>query len=80
MPRTPSPDKALPKKWNLYVNEADKAEYLLALVKNGKASCQSAAVRAFMWLYVHDPEIQEKINKIVDSFLVYKDHGDVSQM
>lgn len=80
MPRKVDATSGLTKKWNLYVNEIEKHEYLLALTKCGKSRCQSAAVRAFMYLYVNDPEIREKVNKIVDDFLVYKDNGESSKL
>lgn len=68
------------KKWNMYVNEIDKMEYLMALTKAGKSRCQSAAVRAFMYLYVNDKVVQDKVNAIVDNYIVYKENGDSSQL
>lgn len=78
MPRKIDPHSALTKKWNMFVNEAEKAEYLLALTKAGKSRAQSAAVRAFMYLYATDEEVRNKINAIVDDYMVYKDNGDAS--
>lgn len=78
MPRKPSKTEALDKKWNLYVNEIDKADYLIALAKSGKSRCQSAGVRAFMYLYANDEEVRNKVNAIIDDYLVYKDNGSPS--
>lgn len=80
MPRRVDINSGLTKKWNLYVNEIEKNEYLLALVKCGKSRCQSAAVRAFMHLYVNDPIVRDKVNAIVDDFLVYKENGESSKL
>lgn len=80
MPRKPGIDQAKCNKWNMYVNPIEKAEYLIALTKAGKARCQSAGVRAFMYLYAQDETIRNKVNEIIDDFLVYKDNGDMSQM
>ena len=71
---------ALSKRWNFYVNEIDKLEYLKALVISGKARCQSAGIRAFMYLYINDEEVRDKVNSIVDDFLVYKENGEPSQL
>ena len=68
------------KKWNMYVNEIEKAKYLLALTKAGKARGQSAAVRAFMFLYANDEVVREKVNAIVDRYLVYNDNGSESKL
>jgi hypothetical protein len=68
------------KKWNMYVNEIEKTEYLLALTKAGKARCQSAAVRAFMFLYATDEVVRNKINAIVDKYMVYNDNGSESKL
>jgi hypothetical protein len=68
------------KKWNMYVNEIEKMEYLMALTKAGKSRCQSAAVRAFMYLYANDEVVREKVNAIVDDYIVYKENGESSQM
>lgn len=78
MPRKTTVNDAHNKKWNMYVNEIDKTNYLLELTKCGKSRCQSAAVRAFMYLYVNDKEVRNKINLIVDDFLVYKEDGTTS--
>ena len=78
MPKKVDINSGLTKKWNLYINPIDKAEYLLALTKAGKSRCQSAAIRAFMHLYIVDKEVQDKINAIVDDFLVYKEDGTTS--
>ena len=66
------------KKWNLFVNEIEKSEYLITLAKSGKLRAQSAGVRAFMHLYVNDPEVRDKVNAIIDDFIVYKDNGEPS--
>lgn len=66
--------------WNFYVNKIDKMNYLLALTKNGKSRCQSAGIRALMHLYINDPEVQSKVNDIIDDFLVYKQDGTISKM
>lgn len=66
------------KKWNLFVNEIEKSEYLAALAKSGKFRAQSAGVRAFMYLYVNDQDVRNKVNAIIDNFIVYKDNGDPS--
>ena len=65
-------------KWNFYVNKIDKMNYLLALTKCGKTRCQSAGIRALMHLYINDPEVQKKVNDIVDDFIVYKQEGTTS--
>lgn len=66
------------KKWNLFVNEIEKTEYLCALAKSGKSRAQSAGVRAFMYLYVNDKDIRNKVNAIIDKFIVYKENGEPS--
>lgn len=78
MPRKTTVTTAKDKRWNFYVNEIDKAEFLIALTKSGKQKCQSAALRAFMYLYANDKSIREKVNSIVDDFLVYKENGAIS--
>lgn len=78
MPRKTTINDALNQKWNFYCNSIDKAAYQLELTKCGKSRCQSAAVRAFMYLYVNDKEVRDKINLIVDDFLVYKEDGSTS--
>lgn len=80
MPRKVEANEALKTKWNMYVNDIEKLEYLAALVKSGKSRCQSAGVRAFMYLYVHDEEVRNKVNTIIDDFIVYKDNGDASRL
>ena len=78
MPRKTTVTTAKDKRWNFYVNEIDKAEFLIALTKSGKQKCQSAALRAFMYLYANDERVREKVNSIVDDFLVYKENGTIS--
>ena len=78
MPRKTTVTTAKDKRWNFYVNEIDKAEFLIALTKSGKQKCQSAALRAFMYLYANDESVKEKVNSIVDDFLVYKENGTIS--
>ena len=80
MPIKTTRETAHDKKWNFYVNEIDKNEFLLQLVKCGKGRCQSAAIRAFMYLYIHDETVRNKINDIVDDFLVYKENGETSKL
>ena len=78
MPR--KPEKPLSLRWNLYVNEDDKLNYLLALAKCGKQQCQSAGVRAFMHLYAQDETVRNKVNDIIDNYIVYKDNGSISKL
>ena len=78
MPRKTTPLTAYDKKWNFYVNEGERIEYLMALAKVGKSRCQSAGLRAFMYLYCHDEEVRDKVNEIIDQFLVYKENGKTS--
>ena len=80
MPRKLNVNDKLCIKWNFYCNPIRKAEYLIALQKAGKHKCQSAGVRAFMYLYVNDEVVRNKVNEIIDDYLVYKDNGDISQM
>lgn len=68
------------KMWNFYVNEIEKANYLLALNKCGKPRAQSAGIRALMYLYVNDIEVRYKVNTIIDDFIVYKKNGEISQL
>ena len=68
------------KKWNFYVNEIEKCKYLEALQKSGKAKAQSAGIRALMYLYISDADIRNKVNTIIDDFIVYKKNGDISQL
>ena len=80
MPRQPDIENVHNIKWNFYVNPIEKANYLIALTREGKARCQSAGLRAFMYLYALDKEVRDKINNIIDDFIVYKENGDMSQM
>lgn len=68
------------KMWNFYVNEIEKCNYLLALNKCGKPRAQSAGIRALMFLYCSDIEVQNKVNTIIDDFIVYKKNGEISQL
>ena len=68
------------KTWNFYVNEIEKCNYLLALNKAGKPRAQSAGIRALMYLYVNDIEVHNKVNTIIDDFIVYKKNGEISQL
>ena len=65
MPRKVDINSGHTKKWNLYVNEIEKLEYLKALVAAGFSQAQSAAVRAFMFLYATDKETRDKIKKLI---------------
>ncbi len=78
MPRKPEPGTELGKKWNMYVNEHERLEYMLALAESGHPRAQAAGIRAFMFLYVNDKEVRDKVNKIIDDFIVYKQNGDSS--
>lgn len=78
MPRKVDINTGLTKKWNLYVNEIEHAEFVKALSINNKPKCQSAAIRAFMKLYCSDTEVQAKINNIIDDFIIYKKDGSQS--
>ena len=80
MPRKVDINSGLTKKWNLYVNEIEKLEYLRALVAEGKSNAQSAGVRAFMYLYVNDPEVRSKVNAIIDKYIVYNKDGRTSKL
>lgn len=80
MPRKTTVETAHDKKWNLYVNEIEKLEYLKALIASGHNNAQSAGVRAFMHLYVTDPEYRAKTNAIIDDYIVYKKDGNPSQL
>lgn len=80
MPRKVDVHSAHTKKWNMYVNEVEKLEYLKALIEAGHPRAQSAGVRAFMFLYANDKEVRDKVNAIIDDYLVYKDDGEPSQM
>lgn len=80
MPRKPNRESALNMRWNFFVNPIEKADFILALVKSGKNRCQSAALRAFMYLYVEDEDVRNKVNNIVDDFVVYKENGDTSRL
>lgn len=68
------------KKWNMYVNEIEKLEYLKALIANGHANAQSAGVRAFMFLYANDEVVRDKVNAIIDDYIVYKANGETSRL
>lgn len=80
MPRKVDIHSSHTKKWNMYVNEVEKLEYLKALIEAGHPRAQSAGVRAFMHLYATDPIVREKVNAIINDYLVYKDDGELSQM
>lgn len=68
------------KKWNLYVNEIEKLKYLKALVKAGHPRAQSAGIRAMMHLYVTDSDVREKVNSIIEDYIIYKKDGSTSQL
>lgn len=78
MPRKPNDFNKLDKRWNFYVNEIDKAKFILELVKAGFPNCQSAAMRAFMHLYANDEVVREKANAIMEDYIVYKKNGNES--
>lgn len=78
MPRKVDKLQALNQQWNLFVNPVDKAEFMLALTKSGKTRAAAAAVRAFMHLYATDNIVRDKVNNIIDDYIIYKDSGDKS--
>ena len=80
MPKKVDINSGHTKKWNMYVNEIEKLEYLKALIARGHSNAQSAAVRAFMFLYAHDPEVADKIDAILDDYMVYKQNGEPSHL
>lgn len=80
MPRKVDINSGHTKKWNMYVNEIEKLEYLKALVKSGHSNAQSAGVRAFMYLYANDEEVRNKVNAIIDDYIVYKQDGSSSRL
>lgn len=65
-------------KWNFYCNKMDKLNYLMALAKSNKVGAQSAGMRAFMYLYTVDEDIRNKVNSIIDDYIVYKSNGTKS--
>ena len=78
MPRKVTQDTSFSQKWNLYVNEIEKLNFIKALINAGKTRAQSAAIRAMMHLYVTDTDVQNKVNAIVDNFIIYNNNGDKS--
>ena len=80
MPRRTTIDTAHDKKWNLYVNEIEKLEYLKALIASGHSRAQSAGVRAFMYLYANDEVVRDKVNAIINDYIVYNKDGSQSQL
>lgn len=68
------------KKWNLYVNEIEKLKYLKALVEAGHPKAQAAGIRAMMHLYVTDNDVREKVNSIIEDYIIYKKDGSTSQL
>jgi len=80
MPRKVDINSEHTKKWNLYVNELEKLDYILALTKAGKSRCQSAGIRAFMYAYANNEIVRNEINKIIDDFIVYNDNNKISKM
>ena len=68
------------KKWNLYVNEIEKLNYLKALVEAGHPRAQSAGIRAMMHLYVTDINVREKVNSIIEDYIIYNKDGSTSQL
>lgn len=77
MPRKPS-DLEKMDKWNFYLPELLKVEYIKALVENGHMRAQSAGLRALMELYTTDKELQEKVKPLIEKHLIYKQNGDPS--
>lgn len=65
-------------KWNFYVSPIEKAMFASTLLNNGKKKALSAGLRALMHLYNTDKEVQDKLNNIVDDFIVYKEDGSQS--
>lgn len=80
MPRKPSDLERMDLKWNFYVSELLKAEFIQALVENGHVRAQSAALRALMELYITDEETQRKLKDLLPKHLIYKQNGDVSRL
>ena len=80
MPRQPNQLEACDKKWNFYVNEADKVNYLIALSNSGKQRCQSAGLRAMMHLYSVDTDFRDKVNQVIDNYLIYRESGKPSHL
>lgn len=68
------------KRWNFYVNELEKLDYIMALTKAGKSRCQSAGLRAFMYAYTNNELVRNEINKIIDDFVIYTDNDKLSKM
>lgn len=66
--------------WNFYVNEADKVEYTIALVKSGHSKAMAAGLRAFMHLYATDSVVRDKTNAIIDDYIIYKGNDKISKM
>ena len=80
MPKKVDINSGHTKKWNMYVNEIEKLEYLKALIAAGHKDAQSAGVRAFMHLYVTDPIVRDKVNAIIDDYIVYNKDNSPSKL
>lgn len=80
MPRVVSQLEAKSKRWNMYISELEKAEFMTELLKNGKVGAASAAVRAFIHLYINDNEVKEKVNSIIDDYIIYNKNGTPSKL
>lgn len=61
--------------WNFYVNPIEKSNYMIALKRNGYSRAASAGLRALMSLYITDKDIQNRVNSIINDFIIYKDNN-----
>lgn len=64
--------------YNFYVNKIEQLEFVKAVVESGHLRAQSATLRALMHLYVTDTDVRNKVNSIVNDFIVYKQNGEIS--
>lgn len=65
MPRKLLPGQQM-NKWNMYVDDLTKAEFMKALIDNGHRRAQGAAIRAFMKLYCSDKELQLRMKDLIE--------------
>lgn len=80
MPRKTDINTSHDKLYNFYINEIQKYNYLIALKQSNKDKAQSAGIRAMIHLYCNDIEFRDKVNSVIDDFIVYKQDGKISQL
>lgn len=78
MPRKTTVTDEHNRMYNFYVNQVEYLEFVKSVIISGHTRAQSATLRALMHLYVTDKEVRDKVNNIVEDFIIYKTNNEPS--